>query len=1134
MDIPPHKFTLLSANCQGLRTYEKRNDVLSYFKDTNASIVCLQDTHLLESDISSVKNIWPECYLNGVKSNSRGVIILVNNNFEHEVLDISKDEEGNMLQLLIDCGTFKLNLINIYAPNKDDPNFFIKLKQLSQNDKANYVMICGDYNLTLDPTVDCYNYVKVNNPQSRSKVIEMMNDLDLTDSFRNLNPTLKRFSWRKKNPIKQARLDYILTSSSMIDIIDSCAIKSSYRSDHSPVEITISLDSFIRGRGTWKFNNSLLKNKDYLNLINQIIDEEKEKYCVPIYNPTYIKENFNDIFFTIDADLFLEILFLRIRGETIKFASFLKKTQRNQEKNLLQDIAHLENTPQGQFNLTLLEDKKSELENLRKEKIKGQMTRARLQWLNEGEKPTSFFCKLENRNYTEKTMRKLQTDSGSIITNQKSILKEIHKFYSNLFKSRDDQTQNDMAREKISGANLKQVREGQLGNKLSVNELSKVLREMKNNKSPGIDGISAEFLKVFWGKLKFFVTNAINCCYSKGILSTSMRQTVITCLPKGNKDRKLVKNWRPISLLTVVYKLVSSAIAKRLKPLLNDIISEPQSGFISGRSIGDCTRLIYNLMSYTKKHNIPGLLMLIDFEKAFDSVSWNFLYNVLEAFGFDENFINWIKLFNNDIKAYITQCGILSQPIPIERGCRQGDPIAPYLFLLVVEVLSCLIVQSSDICGITIGKTTFKLTQFADDTTLILDGSATSLQSAMNILEIFGELSGLKVNCEKTKLIWIGSEVASQRMLKVSHKLDWGDIQFNLLGIQFSCDLTKLPNLNYQTALQKAKKLINSWQYRYLTPFGKITVIKTLILPKFTHLFMSIPTPLEILNTLHKLLFNYIWDGKPDKVSRDKLCTTIINGGLKMVNIFQFEKSLKINWLKGFFRQDSKPWLKLVLKDINISKFTSLGSQWCLSALSKLNPFWKIVFSYYNSLCLNTKIKTNYDIMCSSIWLNKPVGTEKLYLSDWFSNGVHVIGDIINPDGSIISIEEIKHQYGFSPNFLNYITIRTLVKKFIDKTGNGTIYNFPRPHIPVYLRPLLKSCGSRTIYQVFQQNHNISSQNEIKWNSDLNMEPDEISWGIRYRICFHSIEDNSLKWLQYRILHRILGVRDLLFQNKGF
>ena len=448
MCTSPQKLTVLSANCQGLRSSEKRNDILSYFKETNASIVCLQDTHLLDGDIASIKKIWPECYLNGVKTNSRGVVILLNNNFEHEVLDISKDNEGNILQLLTDCGTFKLNLINIYAPNKDDPNFFNKVKQWSQNDKANFVMICGDYNLTLDPTLDCYNYVKINNPQSRSKVIEMMNDLDLTDIFRNLNPTLRRFSWRKKNPIKQARLDYILTSSSMIDIIDSCNIKSSYRSDHSPVEIIISLDNFARGRGTWKFNNSLLQNKDYLNLVNKIIDEEKEKYCLPVYNPNYIKESFNDIVFSVDDDLFLETLFLRIRGETIKFASFLKKKQKNHEQNLLQDIAHLENTSLGQSNLDLLDDKKSELENLRKEKVKGNMARARIQWLNEGEKPTSFFCRLENQNFTVKTMRKLQTDTGLLITNQKNILKEIHKFYSNLFRSRDDQAQNDIAKEK--------------------------------------------------------------------------------------------------------------------------------------------------------------------------------------------------------------------------------------------------------------------------------------------------------------------------------------------------------------------------------------------------------------------------------------------------------------------------------------------------------------------------------------------------------------------------------------------------------------------------------------------------------------------------------------------------------------
>ena len=149
-----NKLTILSANCQGLRNHEKRNDVLSYFIDKNPSIVCLQDTHLLESDRSSARQIWPECYLHGTKTNSRGVATLLNNNFEHEILDISKDEEGNMLQLLIDCISFKLNLINVYAPNKDDPNFFNKLIPLLQNDRADYIMICGNYNLILDPVME--------------------------------------------------------------------------------------------------------------------------------------------------------------------------------------------------------------------------------------------------------------------------------------------------------------------------------------------------------------------------------------------------------------------------------------------------------------------------------------------------------------------------------------------------------------------------------------------------------------------------------------------------------------------------------------------------------------------------------------------------------------------------------------------------------------------------------------------------------------------------------------------------------------------------------------------------------------------------------------------------------------------
>ena len=201
---------------------------------------------------------------------------------------------------------------------------------------------------------------------------------------------------------------------------------------------------------------------------------------MPIFSINHIKETYNDLTFSIDDDTFLEMLFLRIRGETIKFASTLKKKQNLHEKTLLQDISNLETTGMGQSNSCLLEDKKIEFENLRKEKVRGHITRARLQWLNEGEKPTSFFCKLERKHCNEKTMKKRQTNSGTIVTDQKSILKEIQRFYHNLFKSRDCNIETFNAKEEITRAGLKMIPKTVLGHHISAKELGFVLK--KNEK----------------------------------------------------------------------------------------------------------------------------------------------------------------------------------------------------------------------------------------------------------------------------------------------------------------------------------------------------------------------------------------------------------------------------------------------------------------------------------------------------------------------------------------------------------------------------------------------------------------------------------------------------------------------------
>ena len=428
---------------------------------------------------------------------------------------------------------------------------------------------------------------------------------------------------------------------------------------------------------------------------------------------------------------------------------------------MINDINHLENTEIANFQL--LSDKKAALESIREERIQGQMIRSRIQWLSEGEKPSKFFCNLESKNSLEKTIKKVKNDQGHYLTEQAEILKYIKNYYQHLFENKDET-------------------DHELGHPICASELSEVLKKMKHNKTPGMDGLTFEFLKVFWVKLKFLITKAINRCFEKGKLSTTLRQGIITCVPKGKQERCYMKNWRPISLLCVTYKLASGALGNRLKSVLDKIISKTQRGFIAGRQMSDCTSLIYDIMQTAE----------------------NKAFNTLEFFGFSEKFINWIKLLNNDIKMYVLQSGYLSEEICVGRGCRQGDPLSPYLFLFGAEFMALLFLMNPEIIGFKINSKEFKLTQFADDTTLILDGSQHSLQAALNTLEIYGNFSGLKMNKEKTKVIWIGRKKYSKDKLTVSVNLDWGKVEFVLLGITFNVNLNLMPDINLVNVLENA------------------------------------------------------------------------------------------------------------------------------------------------------------------------------------------------------------------------------------------------------------------------------------------------------------------------------------------
>ena len=763
------------------------------------------------------------------------------------------------------------------------------------------------------------------------------------------------------------------------------------------------------------------------------------------------------------------------------------------------------------------------------------MLRARAQWLSEGEKPSKYFCSLEKFYYSEKTIRKLIRQDGQTITDQKLILKEVQNYYRKLFENKDSELHEintDWLKPKLT--QLTELESNDLEGDLTIDEIGKALKNMKSNKCPGIDGFSAEFFKVFWPKLKFFLLRSLNDGFHSGHFSISLRQCIISCLPKGDKPRHFLKNWRPVSLLSVVYKIASSALSTRLKKVLHKLISNTQSGFMSNRFIGESTRLIYDVMHYTQCNDIPGLLMLIDFQKAFDSVSWKFLHSILTLFGFKEGFCKWIKILNTNVRAAVLQSGILSEFFDIERGCRQGDPISAYLFLLCAQVMFVLIDNETNLKGIQINGKEIKITQFADDTTLILDGNKKSLVAALNVLETFGSISGLKINTDKTKLVWIGKKRFSKSELDVGRKLEWGTNIFNLLGITFSINLDAMIELNYNFVLDQVEKLFHMWQQRYLTPIGKIAVIKTLALSKLNHLFLTLPNPSkDVLRKIENMCYKFIWDGKPDKIKRITLTKNYLEGGLNMLNITEFIAALKITWVRRMFNNLGSNWLTLAKHYLgSTDKMVFLGGYYSENLARKTtNTFWADVARSWSRLLKNLQVKHSVEILNDPLWYNMKMSKSEFYQPKWFQKGINSIADLFGDNGNLLTQRELNKFYSIKTNFLEYYRVTSAVKIHLKKLQvDPKAIN--KPVYPNQVKILCKSNkGSQDFYKSLNHKDlSVGTTPLLYWNTTFNLTDTERIGRHVFQICHKTVKDNELIWLQIRVLYRILGTNEHLLK----
>ena len=272
------KLRIVSANVRGLNSNRKKKRLLKELKQRKIDICIVSDTRIGEEDINILKQDQEFDCVYTEKQNtiipSRGVLIIWKKKSLINIETLSDRTDGNLLISKVTYADHTILLCGLYGPNEDSPEFFEYLEaKLAYHTESN-VIVCGDFNVTQNHEIDNENYANERNRRARTKIHELMNNQELVDIYRDLNGDIRRYTWFSDGGNQRARLDYFLISSGMKSKIEKCEISVPMcNSDHRSVELEIDFDKFQRGKGLWKLQDYLLKDIQYVDMVNKSIDE---------------------------------------------------------------------------------------------------------------------------------------------------------------------------------------------------------------------------------------------------------------------------------------------------------------------------------------------------------------------------------------------------------------------------------------------------------------------------------------------------------------------------------------------------------------------------------------------------------------------------------------------------------------------------------------------------------------------------------------------------------------------------------------------------------------------------------------------------------------------------------------------
>ncbi|GJX05089.1 RNA-directed DNA polymerase, eukaryota [Tanacetum coccineum] len=453
---------------------------------------------------------------------------------------------------------------------------------------------------------------------------------------------------------------------------------------------------------------------------------------------------------------------------------------------------------------------------------------------------------------------------------------------------------------------------------ITTDEIRSAVWACGENKSPGPDGFTFEFFRRFWDVIGPDFCLAVKWFFDHNSFAKGCNSSFIALIPKVS-DPKFVNEYRPISLIGSLYKVVTKILAIRLVSVLDNLISEVQSAFLSKRQILDGPFVINEVLSWCKHKRRQAMIFKVDFAKAYDSVRWDFLDDVLLSFGFGLKWRAWILGSLSSGKASVLVNGSPTSEFQFHCGLKQGDPLSLYLFILVMESLHlsfARIIEAGFFKGFNINNTvTVSHLFYADDAVFIGEWSDSNLSCIMNVLHCFSLASGLKINIHKSHLLGVGVSHATIEAAAASLGCSIMKSPFIYLGVPVGGNMSSIKA--WDDILRKLKSRLSKWKVKTLSIGGRLTLLKSVLGSSPIYRMSIYKVPKAVLASMEALRRRFFYgaldnEKKISWIKWSKILSPKKHGGLGVSSLYALNRALLFKWVWRYISQDNSLWARVI------------------------------------------------------------------------------------------------------------------------------------------------------------------------------------------------------------------------------